>query len=110
MNRARPNQSSSSTPTLRKRKNWRRNSCARNAMPEGGLLNIEAENVELAGQSTGARPGVKAGPYVLIKVKDTGTGIPMDIREKIFDPFFTTKELGKGSGLGLPTVLAIVKS
>jgi len=55
-------------------------------------------------------PEAKPGPYVLIKVMDSGTGIPKEIQDKIFDPFFTTKEPGKGTGLGLSTTLAIIKS
>jgi CheY-like chemotaxis protein len=54
-------------------------------------------------------PEAQAGPYVVIKVRDTGTGIPADVVDKIFDPFFTTKEIGKGTGLGLSTLLTIVK-
>ena len=83
---------------------------ARDAMPKGGTLAIHMENVMFdevyAGMNLEARPG----PYVCIKVEDTGTGIPKEIQDKIFDPFFTTKALGKGTGLGLSTTLAIVKS
>src|SRR5208283_4600420 len=82
---------------------------ARDAMPNGGKLSIHVKNVMFdevyAGMNLEARPG----PYVFIKVSDTGTGIPKEIQEKIFDPFFTTKEPGKGTGLGLSTTLAIVK-
>ena len=83
---------------------------ARDAMPKGGALAIHMENVTFdevyAGMNLEARPG----PYVCIKVEDTGTGIPKEIQDKIFDPFFTTKAIGKGTGLGLSTTLAIVKS
>jgi len=83
---------------------------ARDAMPKGGTLAIHMGNVTFdevyAGMNLEARPG----PYVCIKVEDTGTGIPKTIQDKIFDPFFTTKALGKGTGLGLSTTLAIVKS
>ncbi len=83
---------------------------ARDAMPTGGTLAISAENVVLDGQQTVMASDDKPSPHVVIVVRDTGTGIPAEIREKIFDPFFTTKELGKGTGLGLSTTLAIVKS
>lgn len=69
---------------------------ARDAMPNGGRLTVTARNA--------------ADASVLIRVEDTGTGIPADLVENIFDPFFTTKEPGKGTGLGLSTVLGIVKS
>jgi PAS domain S-box-containing protein len=83
---------------------------ARDAMPEGGILTLSAENVEL--DETYARMHIEARPirYVVLKVEDTGTGMAPGIVEKIFDPFFTTKELGKGTGLGLSTAHSIAKS
>ena len=83
---------------------------ARDAMPEGGKLVLRAENVELAAGALPRHPEAKPGTYVMLAVKDSGTGIPPSVIEKIFDPFFTTKEIGKGTGLGLSTVLGIVKS
>ncbi|MDB6021191.1 MAG: hybrid sensor histidine kinase/response regulator, partial [Pedosphaera sp.] len=82
---------------------------ARDAMPLGGKLRFTAENL-LIEDGLKLVPGMKAGPYILVQIEDTGTGIPPEIMEKIFEPFFTTKELGKGTGLGLSTVLGIVKS
>ncbi len=85
---------------------------ARDAMPQGGALTLSAENIlfdaHYAGLSWNAE--ARPGPYVLIQVVDTGTGMPPETIEKIFDPFFTTKDLGKGTGLGLSTSLAILKS
>jgi PAS domain S-box-containing protein len=83
---------------------------ARDAMPNGGVLTISAENITLDETHSRMDPEARPGSYVTIKITDTGTGIPSDIREKIFEPFFTTKEIGMGTGLGLSTTLAIVKS
>ena len=83
---------------------------ARDAMPDGGRLALCAENVRLDEQHASLVPDAKPGPYVMIQLTDTGHGIPREITDKIFDPFFTTKEPGKGTGLGLATVLGIVKS
>lgn len=83
---------------------------ARDAMPDGGKLRIEMRNVSVDHGQAAANPGAKTGPHVLIRVSDTGTGIPAEIAERIFDPFFTTKAAGKGTGLGLATVLGIVRS
>jgi CheY-like chemotaxis protein len=82
---------------------------ARDAMPEGGQLTLAAKNATLDEASAALAPEAKPGPYVCVSVADTGTGIPSEILERIFDPFFTTKELGKGTGLGLATVLGIAR-
>jgi len=83
---------------------------ARDAMPGGGSITIAAENMQIDDYYISFDPDAKKGPYVVLRVTDTGTGIPGDILDKIFDPFFTTKEHGKGTGLGLSTVLGIAKS
>lgn len=83
---------------------------ARDAMPEGGVLQINAENLLLDEQYARMHLDAHIGPYVVVTVTDTGTGIPSHILHRIFDPFFTTKDVGKGTGLGLSAVLGIVKS
>ena len=83
---------------------------ARDAMPNGGTLAIDLQNVVLNEQEASLHFRAMPGPYVVLSVKDAGTGIAPEIINQIFDPFFTTKEPGKGTGLGLSSVLSIVKS
>jgi PAS domain S-box-containing protein len=83
---------------------------ARDAMPEGGTLSISAENASLDERAARSHPKARPGPYLLIKVADTGSGIPPEVMDRIFDPFFTTKSLGRGTGLGLSTALSIVEN
>src|SRR5262249_49973490 len=83
---------------------------ARDAMPNGGFLTIEAENFFIDENYARMKLEAKSGPYIVITVSDTGTGIPPELMDKIFDPFFTTKELGKGTGLGLSTAIGIIKN
>ncbi len=83
---------------------------ARDAMLDGGSLQIWTENLFIDKNYAAMYIGVRVGHYVVITVTDTGVGIPSAILDRIFEPFFTTKELGKGTGLGLSTVLGIIKS
>ncbi len=82
---------------------------ARDAMPNGGKLVLETNNVCLDEAYAGMHSEVSAGNYVMVAVSDTGSGIPAAALEKVFDPFFTTKEVGKGTGLGLSMVFGFVK-
>ena len=82
---------------------------ARDAMPSGGRIHIELDQVELDGGAGESRAAGATGRYVRLSVADTGSGMTPDVVAQIFEPFFTTKDEGKGTGLGLATVYAIVQ-
>ena len=82
---------------------------ARDAMPRGGKLALETNNVYLDENYASMHSEVTPGNYVMVAVSDTGAGIPAALLERVFDPFFTTKEVGKGTGLGLSMVFGFIK-
>lgn len=84
---------------------------ARDAMPKGGMLVFETENVEVSGKFI-ARHGdeIQPGSYIKVSVSDTGTGMTEEVKKHLFEPFFTTKPVGKGTGLGLASVFGTVKN
>ncbi len=81
---------------------------ARDAMPRGGRIQIETQNVLINGEYRKTHAWAKPGRYVLLSVSDSGLGIPPDNLDRIFEPFFTTKEIGHGTGLGLSTVYGVI--
>lgn len=82
---------------------------AADAMPLGGKVTIETQNIVVDSKTAITRPTIEPGAYVLVSVTDIGVGMDEETKARIFEPFFTTKELGKGTGLGLATVYGVVK-
>jgi two-component system, cell cycle sensor histidine kinase and response regulator CckA len=83
---------------------------ARDAMPSGGNIRIQASNLSIDENYARMNIDAEPGNYVVVRVEDNGTGMPPDVVKRIFDPFFTTKDIGEGTGLGLSTALTLIKS
>lgn len=83
---------------------------ARDAMPNGGTLELRAENRIVDAESAARIPGARTGAFLVLHVRDTGTGIPAEVLRQMWEPFFTTKEAGRGTGLGLSTARGIVEN
>jgi two-component system, cell cycle sensor histidine kinase and response regulator CckA len=83
---------------------------ARDAMPDGGKLSFMADNIRLDAIEAETIPEGRAGEFVSLSVSDTGTGMPPEVRARIFEPFYTTKGEGRGTGIGLSTVMRILRS
>jgi PAS domain S-box-containing protein len=82
---------------------------ARDAMPDGGMLDLETHLLEIDEHYARSHPGSQPGPYIMLAISDNGEGIPQENMERLFEPFFTTKTKDKGTGLGLATVYGIVQ-
>ncbi|WP_078790753.1 two-component system sensor histidine kinase NtrB [Trichlorobacter thiogenes] len=82
---------------------------ARDAMPNGGTITVATVEQVIDESTAGSAQGALPGTYAVLKVRDTGQGIPEEIRQKIFEPFFTTKGVGKGTGLGLSMIYGTIK-
>ncbi|QJR35292.1 ATP-binding protein [Gemmatimonas groenlandica] len=82
---------------------------ARDAMPNGGMVQVSTDLLDLAAVGDGAYAGVPAGAWVVLTVQDSGTGMTPEVQARIFEPFYTTKAIGDGTGLGMSTVYGIVQ-
>ena len=82
---------------------------AQDAMPHGGRLLVQAETVEIGSVAATTHPDLAPGCYAVLTVRDSGIGMPEEVRTQLFEPFFTTKPVGAGTGLALASVYGIVK-